>query len=130
LPKLLQKLAQNKQKLRMVAFVQIQDMNFSRSLEKNSEKKCASIFSTVGSKESKRQTAETVGLRQPDFSSFSGQIVRNVIFLLNFDKKLKKNKKNAKILKFFLLLFELFCTFKTLTIDLVHFYAIISTKNV
>jgi|TARA_B110000971_G_scaffold141950_1_gene145103 hypothetical protein len=45
-------------------------MNFSRSREKISEKKCASIFSKVGSKESWGNTEEKVGLRQPDILKF------------------------------------------------------------
>jgi hypothetical protein len=38
-------------------------MNFSRSREKLLEKKCASIFSKVGSKESQENTENKVGLR-------------------------------------------------------------------
>ena len=41
-------------------------MNFSRSRGKISEKKCASIFSKVGSKESWGNTKEKVGVRQPN----------------------------------------------------------------
>jgi hypothetical protein len=41
-------------------------MNFSRSRGKMSEKKCASIFSKVGSKESWKNTEEKVGFCQPD----------------------------------------------------------------
>jgi hypothetical protein len=42
-------------------------MNFSRSREKNSEKKCAS---KVGSKESWGNTEKKFGLRQPDILKF------------------------------------------------------------
>jgi hypothetical protein len=45
-------------------------MNFSRSRGKISEKKCASIFSKVGSKESWGNTEEKIGLRQPDILKF------------------------------------------------------------
>jgi hypothetical protein len=45
-------------------------MNFSRSREKISKKKCASFFSKVGSKESWENTEEKVGLRQPDILKF------------------------------------------------------------
>jgi hypothetical protein len=41
-------------------------MNFSRSREKFFEKKSASIFSKVGSKESHGNTDHKVGLRQGD----------------------------------------------------------------
>jgi hypothetical protein len=47
------------------------NMNFSRSCEKNFQKKCASIFSKVGSKESWGTTEEKVGLRQSDILKFS-----------------------------------------------------------
>jgi hypothetical protein len=45
-------------------------MNFSRSREKISGKKSASIFSKVGSKESWENTEEKVGLRQADILKF------------------------------------------------------------
>jgi hypothetical protein len=45
-------------------------MNFSRSSEKIFEKKCASIFSKVGSKERWGNTEVKVGLRQPDILKF------------------------------------------------------------
>jgi hypothetical protein len=45
-------------------------MNFSRSREKISRKKCASIFLLVGSKESWENTEEKVGLRQPNILKF------------------------------------------------------------
>jgi hypothetical protein len=45
-------------------------MNFSRSPEKISEKKFASIFLTVGSKESWENTGEKVGLRQAKILKF------------------------------------------------------------
>ena len=45
-------------------------MNFSRSREKISEKKCASIFSKVGSKESHENTDQKIGLRQDDILTF------------------------------------------------------------
>jgi hypothetical protein len=45
-------------------------MNFSRSRGKISEKKCASIFSKVGSKKSWGSPEEKVGLRQPDILKF------------------------------------------------------------
>jgi hypothetical protein len=45
-------------------------MNFSRSSGKISEKKWASIFSKVGSKESWENTEEKVGLRQPVILKF------------------------------------------------------------
>jgi hypothetical protein len=58
----------------MVAFVQFrpqtQNMNFSRSREKNSQKKCASILSKVCPKESLGNTEKKVGLRQTDISKF------------------------------------------------------------
>jgi hypothetical protein len=41
-------------------------MNFSRSREKISEKKGASIFLKLGSKESQYNTDEKTGLRQVD----------------------------------------------------------------
>jgi hypothetical protein len=45
-------------------------MNFSRSRGKISDKKCASMFSKVGSKESWGNTEEKVGLLQPDILEF------------------------------------------------------------
>jgi hypothetical protein len=45
-------------------------MNFSRSREKIFEKKCASIFSKVGSKESYGNTEEKIGLRQAEILKF------------------------------------------------------------
>jgi hypothetical protein len=45
-------------------------MNFSRSSGKISEKKCASIFSKVGSKGSWGNTEEKVGLSQVDIWKF------------------------------------------------------------
>jgi hypothetical protein len=45
-------------------------MNFSRSHEEISEKKCASIISKVGSKESWENIQEKVGLRQPYILKF------------------------------------------------------------
>jgi hypothetical protein len=72
--KFLQKLVLNKRKLHTSVFVkfrpQTQNMNFPSSREKFFEKKCASIFSKVGSKESQGNTEEKVGLRQPDFLKF------------------------------------------------------------
>jgi hypothetical protein len=45
-------------------------MNFLRSREKISEKKCASIFWKVDSKESWGNTKEKGGLRPPDILKF------------------------------------------------------------
>jgi hypothetical protein len=45
-------------------------MNFSRSRGKISEKKCAFIFSKVGSKKSWETTEEKVGLRQAEILKF------------------------------------------------------------
>jgi hypothetical protein len=45
-------------------------MNFSRSRENISAKKCASIFSKVGPKESWKNTEEKVGLRQAEILKF------------------------------------------------------------
>jgi hypothetical protein len=45
-------------------------MNFSRSREKFFEKKCASIFSKVGSKESFETTEEKVDQRQAETLKF------------------------------------------------------------
>ena len=68
---------------------------------------------------------------KPILRSFVGQIEPNVIFPLKFwEKYLEKIEKNLKISNFSLLLFELFCAFQTLTINLVHFYEIITAKNV
>jgi hypothetical protein len=47
-----------------------QNMNFLRSHENISKKKCASIFSKVGSKESWGNTEEKVGLRQTEILKF------------------------------------------------------------
>ena len=46
------------------------NMNFLKSREKNFEKKCASIFSKVGSEESQGNTKDKSGLRQPDILKF------------------------------------------------------------
>ena len=67
-------------------------MNFLRLREKNSEKNVLRFFSRVGSEESQKHTEKKVGLRQPDFLSFSGQIVSNVIFNLIL-KKIEKTLK-------------------------------------
>jgi hypothetical protein len=45
-------------------------------------------------------------------------------------KNTKKKSEKFKIFDFFLFLFWLFCAFETLTIDLVHFYDIITAENV
>jgi hypothetical protein len=45
-------------------------MNLSRSREKISEKKCALIFSKVGSKKSLENTEEKVDLRQVEILKF------------------------------------------------------------
>jgi hypothetical protein len=45
-------------------------------------------------------------------------------------KILRKKSKKRKIFEIFLFLFGLFCAFKTSTIDLVHFYDIITVENV
>ena len=45
-------------------------MNFSRSREKISQKKCAPIFFKVSSKESHKNTDQKVGLRQEDNLKF------------------------------------------------------------
>ena len=46
------------------------NMNFSSHVKKNSEKKCASIFSKVCSKESHENTDQKVGLRQGETFKF------------------------------------------------------------
>ena len=59
----MQKVAENKQKLKGSHFFQFrpqtQNMNFSRSCEKIFERKCAMIFSKVGSKETQGNTEES-----------------------------------------------------------------------
>jgi hypothetical protein len=55
---------------------------------------------------------------------------QTLFFNLILKKILKNNRKNSKISNFFLFLFGLFCAFKTLTIDLVHFYGIITAESV
>jgi hypothetical protein len=49
---------------------QTQNTNFSRSSEKISEKKCASIFSKEDSKESWENTEQKIGLRQAQILKF------------------------------------------------------------
>jgi hypothetical protein len=45
-------------------------MNFSMSREEISEKKCASIFEKVGSKESLKNSDQKIGLRQSNILRF------------------------------------------------------------
>jgi hypothetical protein len=66
----------------------------------------------------------------PIFRSFSGQIDTNVIFEHNFEKNTWKKIEKTQKFRNFLFLFGLFCAFKTQTIDLVHFYDIITAENV
>jgi hypothetical protein len=66
---------------------------------------------------------------KPKFWRFVGQIKTNVIFPLNIEKNTHKKSNKFKNFDFFFL-FGLFCAFKTLTIDLVHFYCIITAENV
>jgi hypothetical protein len=47
-------------------------MNFRRSNEKNFRKKCATIVSKVGSKESQKNTDQKNHLRQGDYIHFLG----------------------------------------------------------
>jgi hypothetical protein len=83
-----------------------QNMNFQSHVK---------IFSKKSQEKLKRKLAYV----NPVFWSFSGLIDTNVIVENNFEKILKKT---AKFSKLFILVIEFFCAFKTLRIDLVHFY--------
>jgi hypothetical protein len=80
------------------------------------KKKCLDFFES----RLKRKLGEVLGVK----------LKQTLFFHLILKKILRKNQKNSKISNFFLFLFWLFCAFKTLTIDLVHFYDIITAENV
>ena len=61
------------------------------------------------------------------FEVLGVKLQQTLFFHFNFEKKYRKIQK-FRI--FFSLLFGLFCSFKTLTIDLVHFYDILTAENV
>ena len=75
-------------------------MIFLVIFQKISEKKSASIFSKVGSKESQWNTDEKVGLRQDDILKFEWSNLSKRYFLTSFLKKyLEKIEKMRKFRK-------------------------------
>ena len=79
-------------------------MKFSKSLEKISEKKSASIFSKLGPKESEKEnTAEKVGW----LSRFFAVLDVKLIFPLNFEKNPRVSEEKNR--NFFVLIWVGLC---------------------
>jgi hypothetical protein len=102
----------------------------SRSREKNFEQKCASIFSKVCSKKPGQHWRQSWLTSIRYFEVLLIKLTQTLFLNIILRKILWKNRENAKISKFFLFLFELFCAFKTLTIDLVRLNVKITAENV